>query len=344
MICEPRGKTAAAPRRKMAVQNRGENEAEDNSIHAIALRAVEKDDYESVTAANFAQIILELRSIQHKAMNEYDYERAEAAENAIKKTEKVKTLKTMESINTAETEDMCSQLEATRSDLEYLREHWNALLKSACERRDEELAQLREEQMDELQAFDEMVDSGELPIQYRKMSPEYLQMRRRQKAMVSSKRYIEAKEMKQMADALEEKELQSNYERYRTKMDAERREMVKKHEEKYDIKSSIWKRNIYSIQKQADYEIGHAKKSAAHIEDKISQREIFAATAGFGPQPDESVMSRSTTLGGTKQGKRQQQPAATSAQMMFRQRAMINKFTYSKVFVPRAKKVPKTAR
>lgn len=343
MICEPRGRTAAAPRRKVVVQEHEEDEPEvlDNSIEAIALRAVENDDFDGVTTANFGQIIIEIRAIQKRAMDEYDYERAEAAENAIKKTEKVKTLKTMESINTAETEDMCCQLEATRNDLEYLREHWNALLRSACERRDEELTQMRQDQANELNAFDENVESGELPIQYRKMSPEYLQLRRRQKAMVSSKRYIEAKEMKQMADELEQKELQSNYERYRTKMDAERRELVKKHQEKYDIKQMIWKRNIHAIQKQADYEIGHAKKSAEHIEDKITQREIFAVTAGFGSQ-DEPVTSRSTVV--TKQSKRQQPSAATSAQIMFRQRAMINKFQYSKVFIPRTKRAPKTAR
>ena len=336
-ICEPRAATGGAPRRYRRPRAPEEEEEDGDPIGSIAERAM-NNDFDLVTQQNAPRVIARLKQIQKEATEKYDYETADLAETALNRTVRVKTQRAAEEINSVETEEMADKLEATRSDLEYLREHWRAILQAACEQRDDEIAKLQTEHENELEEFDANVEEGELPLQFRKMSPEFLQLKRKQQALISSKRYLDAKEIKRQADELEQKEMKKNYERFREKSEVDRRELVKRQQEKMEAKQVSWERKIREIQKQARYEIGHAQRCAAHLEGRITQREQMLETAAMIIRGETAT----TKTRGVK-GPRASQ-FATSEQLMFRQRAMINRFTYSKVFVPKMRKTPKTAR
>ena len=338
-VCEPRAATVGAPRRYRHAPNQSQQleEEDGDSINEIADRAIHYNDFDLVTKQNAQRVIARIREVQREATEKYDYELADLAETALNRTVRVKTQRTVEEINTAETEDMENKLEATRNDLGYLREHWQAVLQAAARQRDEDLAQLESEQREELSQFDANVEEGELPVQFRKMSPEFLQLKRKQRAMIASKRYLDAKEIKREVDDLEQRELKRNRERFKEKSEADRRELVRRQQEKLEARRTVWARRINEIQKQARYEIGHAQRSANHLEGKINEREQMLETAAM------IIRGETAKPRGLKQGTRASQ-FATSEQLMFRQRAMINKFTYSKVFVPKVRKTPKTAR
>ena len=351
MISEPRSaKTSGAPRRKYARQESVHDEDNEPSLEEITTRALEDSDFDLVTQENAQQVMARLRAIQKEAMANCDYEKADLAEIALRKVAQVKTQRAIETINNAETEDMEDKLMATNNDLDYLKQHWRDILISACTQRDEELDEIARANRQELKEFDNQVNYAELPLQFRKMSPEYLQLRRRQKAMIASKRYMDAKEVKREADAMEKKELDKNYERFRLKAEADRKELIKKQQEKMDARSMNWERKIAEIRKQAKFEVDHAQRCADHLQGRINEREqlIWSTAAVIQGGNDPAMMSRSMKARSVRSGAidKRRMPTANSDQLMFRQRAMINKFTYSKVFKPGSKpgSKPRTAR
>jgi hypothetical protein len=154
--------------------------------------------------------------------------------------------------------------------------------------------------------------------------------------MVASKRYIEAKVIKDEADRLEAKENESNRARFREKSAADRKEMVTKQQEKLSIRAQNWNRTIQEMERIAGAELGQIMKSIEHLEARIDEKEEFARSAGW-VEPDRDIQPTRNPRGKTTGD------GFSSYSQMFRQRRIINKMVYSRGTGPKVR-VPKTAR
>jgi hypothetical protein len=228
-------------------------------------------------------------------------------------------------------EDLLDQLSVARYELAYFRSHWRNVVRGASQHRDEEVEGIQQESEHDLAEFDQKIESSETPVKFRKYSPELLQFRRRQMAMVASKRYIEAKVTKDEADRLQAKEDAANHARFREKAAADRAEMVKKQNEKLFVRQQTWNRTIYEIERIANAEIDQILKTIEHLDIRIREKEEFARAAGWAEPEPEQPPSRTSRDKTTQDG-------LSSYSHMFRQRRLVNKLTYSPIKIPKTVK------
>jgi hypothetical protein len=235
-------------------------------------------------------------------------------------------------MTTARVEEISDQLSAIRDDLTYLRTHWRDVLLQAGEKRDEDLEQLRQTHQRELEEFDRCVREG-IPVHYRTRAPYLLHMRRRQRAMVASKRYVEATMVKDEADLIKEREMAENWAKWLERAEAEKKWMKKRHEEKFFVREATWNRELQEMQRIAEREILHCMRSTEHLKGKISEREQFAVDVGW-MQPEDAMASAGVTL-------RARTLKPTEPTQVFKQKRLVNKLLYSLVCRP---KMPHSAR
>jgi ElaB/YqjD/DUF883 family membrane-anchored ribosome-binding protein len=285
-----------------------------------------------VTDRNVNAIVSELRAIELRQLAEEDFDSAAHTEHCLRQAYATGTRFAAETITTARVTEISEQLAATRDDLAYLRDHWKEVLRKAAEKRDEDLEELRRSHQQELEEFDEFVHS-EVPVHYRKLSPTLLQMRQRQHAMGSSKRYVEAKILKDEADALEAKENEENRQKWLARAEVDKRTLMKRQQERMSIREATWAKEIRGIERIAQREILNCLRTTEHLEGKIFDKEQFAVDVGW-LQPEQTK-----ACGGVSARARTMKP--TEAVKAFKQKRMLNKFVYSPVFRP---KLPGSAR
>jgi hypothetical protein len=256
---------------------------------------------------------------------------------AIKRANHVYTTHAAEILNTSRTEELYNQLSTARYDYTFFKSHWRNVIRGASQCEEDEINEMNEEHARELAEFDEATEQSETPVKFRKYSPELLQLRRRQKAMVASKRYIEAKVIKDEADELQVKEDAANYERFREKAAADRAEIAKKQSEKLFVRRQNWDRTIHEIERIATAEIEGLARTVEHLEGRIHDKEEFARAAGWvEPSASEAPVKRTTRDKTTGDG-------LSPHTQKFRQQRMVNKTTYS-IKVPTTGRKPKSAR
>lgn len=340
MIVEPAQSPARAPRHlsntngasKCARNAESSGQEELNEVDQIIEQIMTDGSIDGVSHQNHKQIINKLKKIQTEAMDNSEYARAEMANNGIRQTLNYVTLSQFSDIQNAKTDDLCDKLETAQNDLLYLKEHWKSVYKSALQRREEDLTALREEHEAELAEFDEKFEE-EIPPKFRRFSPELLQLRKRQQAMVISKRYVEATCFKNEADELELKEIEANTNAYHKRLEADRKKLLKRQEEKEFVRSQNWARNLHEIDKISAYEIDHAKKAVEHLEQQIANTPTLSLQ-----EPTSPATSRSTRSRTLPNKTNTINTSDLSGPKAFRQRALINHVTYTKVFTPKIRK------
>ena len=353
----------------------------DKLITDIATEAINDSIYTRITPSNFNEVISRVRRIQRDALNDGDYELADRAQKSTSHIVRHVNNARFLAINEAKADEMNEQLQATQRDLQYLKDHWRTVLQNAKDRMNEDLQKLQAENDKELKKFDASVeksikgitvenaddsvflDKKVMPVEYRKFSPELLEMRNREKALINARRYKEAKRVKDEADKLEQVELERNYERYLNKMQSKRNELLKKHENKVFVRKQNWEKSIEEIKRVSASEISHAEKGVMQLEKKIESAEELNMTirsprngkmkSRNDPQKNESANRTSAVVRlpnkanltprviRNKKNKRERQA------LQYRQRTLINRVTYSNLIVqPKVKKPvsPRTPR
>jgi hypothetical protein len=295
---------------------------------------VSRGDYEAITSGNARPVIIRLRAMQVDALSRGDYDEADNLELFIGRANHVYTTHAAEQLNSAQKEDLNNQLCVARQELAYFQAHWRTVFRNASQRRVDDLGELQRQNEEDLAAFDEEVATSETPVRFRRFSMELLQLRRRQKAMVASKRYIEAKAIKDEADRREAKENVENHERYLAKAAADRAEMIKKQDERLYVRDQNWIRSLHEIQNIGSVEVEQIKRTIAHLESRIDDKDEFARTAGWTEDNCPRAQSARNRAPGD---------ALTPHAQMYRQRRIINQVAYSHVIVPK-RKTPKTTR
>lgn len=321
--------TANAPRRNRAPPP---TSYDDFQVDSIADRVLSYGDFDLVTVQNADGVSAELQERRNEASYDMDYARAHEAEVAIRNLAAVKTQRDLAWADQTHTEEMGNRLAEVRTGADKLRDHMCNTERQMCSDRDAALARVRQKNESELAAFDARTRNGELPAKFRKMSPAYLQLRQQQRALAANREFEQAKTVKEEADAVERMEWQNNCARFQAKVDAERAEMVKKHHRRIETSTRHWNAKVEAMQKRVGHDLSLTERAANRLEEKIGAKDRFAAEAGWCETPRNST------------GRGREDLNATSTQLLFRQRALINRKSSARLAVPGSCRTAKTAR
>jgi hypothetical protein len=171
----------------------------------------------------------------------------------------------------SKTETLKSQLTQAKEILQTAEEQWT----TAKDRHDEDyesnLRALEDQQTQQLQDFENSFPEV-LPLNFRKLSNQVLQLRKMEKHLVLSKRYDEAADIRERADELEENELEVQREKFSQAFKLQRQQLLEVHAHQKDCFDRNWKRKKERFERERDQELSALKKSVKNIEMKVGEK------------------------------------------------------------------------
>jgi hypothetical protein len=109
-----------------------------------------------------------------------------------------------------------------------------------------------------------------LPANFRKLSPQVLQLREQERHLVLSKRYEDAIPVRERADRLEHEELERQRTKFVTAFETQRQQLVDAQGGQRQCFDRNWERKLERIQKEKQHEMGVLKRTIANFEKKIA--------------------------------------------------------------------------
>lgn len=210
-----------------------------------------------------------LTNQKNEAIKAEDFLSAQKFEDKINEIKLMQVEEAYESRQNGKYEDLVQRLSEAQNILEDQRENLNQVLQSFQDEREEAILKLDEQLESELFQFDEE-HNVDPPPKFRKFSPEYLNMRKREKFMVSSKRYVEANALKKEADILEKKERQIQQKNWGDYVNQQRQLLLKKQQEQRRCFIEKWDREWAALVPSAECEVTKCENVVKNIEANIS--------------------------------------------------------------------------
>ncbi|OHT03694.1 hypothetical protein TRFO_28827 [Tritrichomonas foetus] len=325
MINEPNETTRTkAPRRAKSARSTTE---EPNNIKQIIQEIIKEDNMDNVNQDNAQEILRELKKRQVDYQNKSEYVTAEIFADAATKVKTFMDGEKFTQIQMEKIEDINEKFDFTRNVRESMEKDWSTIISNAEQQRDQELADMERDFAIELEEFDKQNDE-EPNSRNVKFSPEYLNLRHRQKVLTISNNFLEAKAIKNQADELEKIEKERQLKNWYDFLDANRSEMVEKHQKLYRTRENSWDIHIRHLRKVSNKEIKQSKMSETHFFDRMKSVGEFA-----------EIKVRATTTRSMKRANSQRfERTLDPRQKTFRQRQIMNLVTYTKVTTPRVRR------
>ena len=177
-------------------------------------------------------------------------------------------------------EDMQRQLAESEAQLASVKKIFE-------EKRQNDIARLMQEQEREMNELNEKY-SKEPPPKYRKLSTELIQMRKHERMLRLTGRYMEAKQVRSDADGLESFEMEKQRIKWEKDAQAARQEMAKRHKQQMDCLNEKWNRQWQSIEPDSIKEQNHCRQVIEGYEKRI--REIVDSRNDFRGATTRSVL------------------------------------------------------
>lgn len=309
-----------------------------SNVKHIVREILADNDYSNVTQSNAQDILNELTNIHDKLQSKSNYASANVINDAMTNIRNFINSSRFAKIQTKKFEEVETRLDTARSIRQSMQSDWKRLIQAAEEKRDQELNDMQQDFENDLAEFDKLY-SAPPDIRFQKYSPELLNLRYRQKAMIQSNKFLEAKEIKQKADELENLEKEKNMNSWIDYLNKSRLDIIEKQKQQINHRNNIWTLEIDKMKRNAKVEIKHAKQQECHFSDRIeriqSVSELPEMQNTISPVATVSLRrAKSQRLDRTEKFER----PLDDKQKTFRQRQIMNFIKYTKVTAPRSKK------
>lgn len=216
-----------------------------------------------------------LRKIRMEALDEGKYLKAQQAEQGARNVLRQQTLKQQYEANEEKNSTIQEKLEIAQIQLENIKEKWACIIAQQKNQHKEELDAIQEDFERELEEFDKLFERDP-PAKAVKFSPQLLDMRAKERFLGRSKRYQEAKALKEQADALEAIELQQRKQQWIKYLDGERLKLIEKHRQKAFVHDVNAQSIINKRKREADAEISHAQKTVNHLKRQLEKNDMMS--------------------------------------------------------------------
>lgn len=204
---------------------------------------------ETVTAENCQDIIEELRIMRDKVLEgpEFDYDRLQKIDDILNEIFSFQEQLMLDAVKQKELEKLYQRKEQALQEMRDI----NAEIKSAKgifdEKRQNALDVLQTNQDREFHDLEEKFSHEEIPVKYRKLSVEVLNIRKQEKHLRLTKRYMEAKQCHQQAEALEAFEMEQAKIKWRNDQNAIFEALNHKHQQQIACFNEKWDRQWLSL-------------------------------------------------------------------------------------------------
>ena len=261
------------PRRYAQTSQKSRNETDkpsrcDQSTQKIALNILNDGNYDGVTRENSFQVVAELQKYQESLQMKSMYMKADEVDKCIQKVKTYQTSTKYIQLQTQRAVGYSEMLDNTKNENDDLQNQWSELIKNAEQKRDAEIAELQQSFVTELELYDQHFNDPP-PTKFLKFSAKYIDLRQRQKIMATSEHYLEAKQMKKLADQLEKQEREKQQENWIQYLEQNRESIIREQERKMKTKVSAWEKTINQMKNQSKSEMMHGKRSEDYLTNKI---------------------------------------------------------------------------
>lgn len=297
---------------------------EPDEVNRIVDDIIQTDNIKYYPRDELELILAELRKRRVEYQAKGEYINAQKADQYAKAIMTFGQLGAVEQLQNNKVEEIRAKLQDAKSQLENNKAKWEELYNNLRNQAKEDLTQINTKFEDEIQEISKEFNNN-LPAHFKKPSNQLLQLRRRQKALVESKRYDEAATTKENADRLEEEERRKNlatwHKSIQKKIDAKKKDQIKT----LTARKQFWKREEEALVNEANVDVEKAQQSIEHIKINLKQAEKAQSLANqLKENSKENIKNNGTKL----------PPLQTKTRMTdaanFRQRAILNAQIYTR--------------
>lgn len=223
---------------------------------------------DQIPKSKIRKLIVYLVQEKDKLIEDGNYLEAQKFEIKIDELRQISTESSYDSIHRGRYDELQQRLETAERDLQMNLEKRDSIIESFQRERQQALDEMEACLQQELISFEAKHDTDP-PPKFRKFSPEYLNLRQRERAMIYSKRYVDANNLKAEADILERKEVQQQNRNWERHVAKQRQLLVKRHEEQRRILQEKWDREWAALSPSADQQIKKCENAVRAVESRI---------------------------------------------------------------------------
>lgn len=298
--------------------------------------------YKDIRPFTYKKLVPELRRLQMESIANNNYKAAGVYDRAARRVSMLESDSRYEEITSANASTWEERVEASRNELQTIKAKWKTKIEEAKQKRDQEIAQLREELEIQMKRFDEQFNNP-VPAMYKKFSPKYHHIRDRERACIITKRFLEAKALNAEANEIQRAEESTFRGRYEEDLNMKRADFIKKIEDRIAARNSKTDAELYLLERNAKREIHQAELSLKRMEIHSDQAENLLsivmeqsgsarASCRSDRRSERSVRKLGTSKSARSCQVRKVYPGmeeSKSPQELFRQRRAINNIIYS---------------
>jgi hypothetical protein len=229
-------------------------------------------------SAGYSQVQLdtildELKARREAALEAEDYLQADRIEAA-----QTQMLRRAESYNVTKmaelkAEDLTQKLDEARRHLADLQTRWRNCLANFREQRDLEVRTMFEANAAAVAKLEER-KTEPVPPKFAKFSPRLYDLRQRERALVSSKRYDDAAVLQAELNQLEAVEAEANRQDWCADVDSQMSKLATKLNHELDVRQVNLEKEEHAMQRQMNREIVSAKRTVEHLQKSIEACEM----------------------------------------------------------------------
>ena len=261
-----------------------------------AHRVLKGVDVETIPLNLVLSVASHLESRKEGLIERGDYLGAQALEDKISALKQFSEEATYDSIQDYRLTELRQRLSSAKQDLAVSIARRDSVIESFLQKKEQALAECDAIMQRELDEFDRAHEDAKPPPKFRRFSPEYLNMRRREKAMVAAKRYVDANAVKEEADRIERREMEQNERNWKSFVAKQRDQLLKRQLEQRRIIEAKWDKEWASVLPSGDEDVTKCQNAVRAIEARISElslepmpAELARGTASRGHSPRRRV-------------------------------------------------------
>lgn len=262
-------KTQSARRQKPMVRSTSRSTTVDEPVMPLVDELMDGRPSETVDDSQLAEVIQGLRRKVDELKQVADYHGLQIAENLIQELNARKYEATYASEKITKMAQLQDQLNATHMKLSTMQEVWKEKLDAFNQKYLEQKEALIQDQQKEMDEFNNSFPMT-LPANFRKLSPQVLQLREQEKHLFYSKRYEDAIFFRDRADKLELQEMEVQRVKFNRAFEAKRKLLIETQKSQFECFEKHWERMKFALQKDANDEIRPLQVAESKLIDRIN--------------------------------------------------------------------------
>jgi hypothetical protein len=240
-----------------------------DDLHAIIDELVNGRLLDTVDKGTLGSLIPALKDRKQEALVGGDYRQSQRLEDLIQEANSKYVEATYHSMQNSRLTNLRVQLLKAKEDLDAAEEFWRQAKAQHDDEYTTSLKALEEQHRQQLEDFDHSFPEV-LPANFRKLSPQLLQLREQERHLVLTKRYEDAIPFRQRADKLEQEELDAQRQKFTTAFQGQKQQLVDTQNSQMACFRKNWERKLERFEREKEHEMVVLHRTIANFEKKIA--------------------------------------------------------------------------